>query len=206
MQRLDLLFDVMGFMQLLQSATMSGNPRSTRMEFPVVPNMLGMVLTEERWSGNNEGRPIAPHEIGACTPSLHASAEASAGTSVDTPPAGGESQHPRIITLATPPFTITHVNAAWCDLCGYCADEAIGKTLSMIQGTGTDRAQLRRMMHDVKHACASSATITNYRKDGSSFLNYVRVYPLTNDEGGATSGTAPSHYLGVLESLTIAGA
>jgi hypothetical protein len=95
---------------------------------------------------------------------------------------------------------------AWCDLCGYRADEAIGKTLSMIQGTGTDRAQLRRMMHDVKHACASSATITNYRKDGSSFLNYVRVYPLTNDEGGATSGTAPSHYLGVLESLTIAGA
>lgn len=111
LQRLDLLFDVMGFMQLLQSATMSGNPRSTRMEFPVVPNMLGMVLTEERWSGNNEGRPIAAHEIGACAPSVDASAETSAGTSVDTPPTGGESRHPRVITLATPPFTITHVNA-----------------------------------------------------------------------------------------------
>ena len=76
----------------------------------------------------------------------------------------------------------------------------------MIQGTGTDRWQLRRMMHDVQNSCASSATIRNYRKDGSSFLNYVRVFPLTNDEGGATTGAAPSHYLGVLESLTVAGA
>ena len=35
---------------------------------------------------------------------------------------------PQIITEATPPFTIVHVNAMWCQLCGFTAEEAVGRT------------------------------------------------------------------------------
>ena len=97
-------------MQILQSATPSGTPRSSRMEFPVVPNMLSMVLTEEPWSGNDEGWPIGPREAGVDETGASSAAGVAAVERVDTPATDGESRHPRVITLATPPFTITHVN------------------------------------------------------------------------------------------------
>ena len=43
----------------------------------------------------------------------------------------------RVITESVPPFRITHVNDAWEGLCGFTRQEAVGKTLGMLQGPGT---------------------------------------------------------------------
>jgi len=39
----------------------------------------------------------------------------------------------QVFTLATPPFKITHVNNKWVQLCGFLAEEAVGRTCSLIQ-------------------------------------------------------------------------
>ena len=60
----------------------------------------------------------------------------------------------------------------------------------------TDTDRLTRMCADVCRKRASSATIVNYRKDGSFFWNYVRVYPLW-------ANGLPTHFLGILENLEV---
>ena len=45
-----------------------------------------------------------------------------------------ESKDARVVTSATRPFVIEHVNDAWVRLCGFSADEAVGKTLACLQG------------------------------------------------------------------------
>lgn len=118
LERLEMLFDVLGFLQLLArttSSSLAANLLSTRAEFPVVPNILGLVLKEGEWAGNIDGATIS-HKPG-----------------VPTPMCSGPSIQPRLITKAEPPFCITHVNAAWCTLCGFRADEAVGHTLSVVR-------------------------------------------------------------------------
>ena len=53
-------------------------------------------------------------------------------------------------------------------------------------------------MQEIQEPSASAMVVTNYRKDGSTFLNCVRVYPLSSD-----SSNKITHLLGVLEDLTI---
>ena len=122
--RLDLLFDVLGFLQLLARTTASSltaNPLSSRASFPVVPNILGLVLSEGEWSGNIKGSPL-PHD-----------------TPMSPPATSGPATQPRVITQAEPPFRITHVNTAWCTLCGSRPDEAVGQTLAMVRARSVGR-------------------------------------------------------------------
>ena len=55
------------------------------------------------------------------------------------------SSQAQAFTLSEPPFRIVHVNAAWCRLCGYAANEAVGKTFKLLQGAATDRQVLNEL-------------------------------------------------------------
>ena len=48
----------------------------------------------------------------------------------------------QIITSAAPPFQIVHVNQAWCDTCGFAAEEVVGQTCQILQGPHTCRTTL----------------------------------------------------------------
>jgi len=108
------------------------------------------------------------------------------------------SKEARIVTTATRPFRIEHVNGAWTKLCGYEADESIGKTLSILQGPDTEKDQVQHIVRDAEHGHASCCVLTNYNKDGHKFRNFLRVYPLFEDDDGCSS-KPPSHMLGVLQ-------
>lgn len=101
----------------------------------------------------------------------------------------------RVITEATRPFRITHVNAAWTELCGFTAEEAYGKTLSLIQGPKTDPDTVAKLCQDCDHGRASSMKTVNYTKQGEEFNNYLQIFPLTSS---SSSGDV-SHLLGVLK-------
>lgn len=66
---------------------------------------------------------------------------------------------------------------------GYSAEEAIGRNCKFLQGPGTDPNAISAL----RHALAARAQITidlqNYRKDGTPFVNRLRVRPIY-DEGG----------------------
>ena len=43
----------------------------------------------------------------------------------------------RVFTEPRPPYRIVHVNQAWLQATGYTADEAVGKTCAILQGSDT---------------------------------------------------------------------
>ncbi|CAM9712637.1 unnamed protein product [Chrysoparadoxa australica] len=90
-----------------------------------------------------------------------------------------------VITTAQRPFRITHVNNAWTNLCGFTLDECKGKTLSILQGPETDMATVETLCNQSENAYPSSMVVTNHSKDGRTFRNHLRCYPLTeNDKDG----------------------
>ena len=56
----------------------------------------------------------------------------------------------RIITTAAPPYTIIKVSRGWCEMTGFSAAEAVGRTCKILQGPETDFSRLRVMMSSVQ--------------------------------------------------------
>lgn len=107
------------------------------------------------------------------------------------------SEEARVITEAAHPFRITHVNQAWVNLCGFSEEESRGKTLRILQGNDTDAGTVKCLVDDCSAGRPSSMEVVNYDKAGKKFRNFLRVYPLTenNSEGEV------SHLLGILKPL-----
>mmetsp|Transcript_18526 Transcript_18526/g.37851 ORF Transcript_18526/g.37851 Transcript_18526/m.37851 type:complete len:341 (+) Transcript_18526:64-1086(+) len=82
----------------------------------------------------------------------------------------------RVITAVDPPFKIKSVNDAWVGLCGFTAEESLGKTLGLLQGEKTDEGALMQLERDVLRGRGRpEATLVNYSKDGREFLNKLEV-------------------------------
>lgn len=85
--------------------------------------------------------------------------------------------------LDAPGPVIEYVNPAFTRVTGYSAEEAIGRTPRLLQGPATDRAVLDRLTADLKDHGTFSGMSTNYRKDGTTFLNEWLVTAVRDDEG-----------------------
>ena len=105
----------------------------------------------------------------------------------------------RVVTRAVAPFEVVDCNQAWLDLCAFPAKQAVvGRTLRVIQGPLTDAGQLQRLHAHVARGVAFDTTLLNYKGDGQTFINYLRVCPVFPDRDRASK---PSHYLGILQDL-----
>lgn len=83
------------------------------------------------------------------------------------------------IIYASEPFTA---------LTGYSKHEVLGRNCRFLQAppdattsprkSTADKAALREIRHAVSHNRECQVEITNYRKDGSRFLNYLTIIPV----------------------------
>ncbi|MBE9639404.1 PAS domain-containing protein [Salipiger pacificus] len=76
------------------------------------------------------------------------------------------------------------VNAAFCALTGYGADEVLGRNCRFLQGEDTTE-EMRRPLRDFVQGIGPDSgrfPILNYRKDGSRFLNFVFMTRLFDRE------------------------
>ena len=87
-----------------------------------------------------------------------------------------------VMTQPFPPYAITHVNAPWCEMCGYTQEEVEGLPNSILQGPETDQEILADLMSSVHRGEPTSATLINYKKGGQRFVNQVQVMPVYNEE------------------------
>jgi PAS domain S-box-containing protein len=85
---------------------------------------------------------------------------------------------------------ILYVNAAFCRMTGYEAQEVIGRSPRILQGPRSDRAMLDAVRMAMREARPFRGEVTNYRKDGSEFLVNWEMAPVFNASGRLTNWIA----------------
>ncbi len=66
---------------------------------------------------------------------------------------------------------------------GYTANEAMGRNCRFLQGPDTDPAAVEAIRQGLKAHTRFTIDILNYRKDGTPFLNRLRIRPIFDAEG-----------------------
>jgi len=95
--------------------------------------------------------------------------------------------------IARPDGTIVWANNAWCTLCAFPGPaDVMGRDLRCIQGPGTDRAELKRLMDAIKAESPVSATLCNYNRHGRPFRHTVEIVPIADPHGAVTLFRATS--------------
>jgi diguanylate cyclase (GGDEF)-like protein/PAS domain S-box-containing protein len=105
-----------------------------------------------------------------------------------------------LVTIAEPfddpgPI-IVYANEALAHHTGYEVDELLGRTPRILQGPGTDRAELDRLRKALEAWQPCTVELLNYRKDGSEFWVEFDVVPLADAHGWFT------HWVSVQRDIT----
>lgn len=66
---------------------------------------------------------------------------------------------------------------------GYSRDEAIGRNCRFLQGPETRPEAIEAIRQALKAKTRFTIDIVNYRKDGTPFLNRLRIRPLFGEDG-----------------------
>jgi PAS domain S-box-containing protein len=82
-----------------------------------------------------------------------------------------------------PDNPIVAVNRAFCELTGYSEHEIVGRNCRFLAGPRTEPAARAALRNAVAEGRPVLVELTNYRKDGSAFLNAVMIAPLLGETG-----------------------
>jgi PAS domain S-box-containing protein len=91
---------------------------------------------------------------------------------------------------------IVSVNAAYENITGYSAAEAIGKNCRYLQGNDRLQPEIDEIRGALTDGRACSVTLRNYRRDGTMFRNALRLVPLCDDAGEVT------HFVGLIRDVS----
>lgn len=119
-----------------------------------------------------------------------------------------ESEAAMVITTATAPHKVVHVNSAWEDLCGYTKDEAlfhpIGPLLQNDQHKSHTNLAARHLIHQMQddhYTVEHDAYLENFTKTGRKFINHLRIGPLYLEDGEAKAHQEPDFLVAFLEEV-----
>jgi PAS domain S-box-containing protein len=78
---------------------------------------------------------------------------------------------------------IVLANKAFLDLTGYAAEEIIGRNCRFLQGPGSSEAAIAEIRAALADERELNVEILNYRKNGTTFWNQLRLCPVHGDDG-----------------------
>lgn len=82
---------------------------------------------------------------------------------------------------------ILWVNDDFTEITGYTLTEVIGKKPSLLQGPGSEKDAIQRIRRGLEHEIAFREEITNYRKNGESYMCKLVIHPVFNREQQLTN-------------------
>lgn len=88
--------------------------------------------------------------------------------------------------LAAPTHKIVYVNEAFEKHTGYSHQEVLGQSPGLLQGQGSQYAELNRIRLALEQSEPVHAELINYKKDGTLFWIELDITPIKNAEGIAT--------------------
>ncbi|WP_027173800.1 PAS domain S-box protein [Methylobacterium sp. 10] len=98
--------------------------------------------------------------------------------------AAEKTRMPQIITDPNlPDNPIVFANRAFQDLCGYSAEELVGRNCRFLQGPGTDLADVARLRDAIAARRDVVVEIVNYHRDGTPFRNELYISPVFDRDG-----------------------
>lgn len=78
---------------------------------------------------------------------------------------------------------IVYVNRAFVATTGYSVAAAIGRNCRFLQGPETEKDQLAKLREAVANGDEITVELTNYRAEGTKFLNRLMIKPLLDEDG-----------------------
>ncbi|MDO8105915.1 SpoIIE family protein phosphatase [Isoptericola sp. b441] len=91
---------------------------------------------------------------------------------------------------------IIWANDAYTRVTGWRLEEVQGRNPSLLHGPGTDHSVARRLAEAVAAGEPATATVLNYRKDGTEFWNQVSISPVLDEDGRI------GHWVGIQVDVT----
>nr|AML78606.1 putative LOV domain-containing protein [Cladrastis kentukea] len=82
-----------------------------------------------------------------------------------------------------PDMPIMYASDAFLKLTGYARDEVLGCNCRFLGGTNTDTSTLYLIRESIKTEQPCTVRILNYRKDKSSFWNFLHISPVRDASG-----------------------
>lgn len=101
------------------------------------------------------------------------------------------SQHSAVICLATKGNPVIYVSDSFEAHTGYCAQDAVGRNLSFLQGPETEADAIQAFRNMIETATPGFVRITNYHKDGTTFIHECEMRPVLDKSG------APTHFIAI---------
>ena len=80
-------------------------------------------------------------------------------------------------------FPLAYVNPSFTATTGYSAEEAIGRNCRFLQGPDTSRDAVQALRRSIETEQPVSVELLNYRKNGTPFLNSLRMAPVHDTDG-----------------------
>ena len=80
-------------------------------------------------------------------------------------------------------FPLIYVNACFERTTGYTRKEIIGRNCRFLQSEVSEPESLQRLTSSLAEAKPLKVSITNIRKDGAAFVNFLSLKPIFDDAG-----------------------
>jgi PAS domain S-box-containing protein/diguanylate cyclase (GGDEF)-like protein len=93
---------------------------------------------------------------------------------------------------------VVYANRAFEAITGYASNYAVGRNCRYLQRDERDQPEIRKIREAIAARAPVSATIRNYRKDGTPFWNGLRLLPVFSEARELT------HYVGLMRDVSVA--
>ena len=91
---------------------------------------------------------------------------------------------------------LIYVNPAFSETTGYALEDILGQNCRFLQGADTEQGYIQMLRDAIEEERSIDLELTNYKKDGSPFLNALKMAPVHNDQGHLIS------FIGIQNDIT----